>query len=80
MHPTKILINKQQFIENLTLIRNFTCTYNGVEVFKADLYPGVGANPLITFTTIATETGTLEFKWTGDDGYEALNQTHLQVS
>lgn len=62
------------------IIRNFTCTYNGVEVFKADLYPGVGANPLITFTTIATATGTLEFKWTGDDGYEALNQTHLQVS
>lgn len=62
------------------IIRHFMCTYNGVEVFRADLYPGVGANPLIIFTTIATETGTLYFKWTGDDGYEALNQTHLQVS
>ena len=62
------------------IIRIFTCTYNDVEVFKADFYPGVGANPLIIFTTIATETGTLEFKWSGDDGYEALNQAHITVS
>jgi len=62
------------------IIRTFTCTYNDVEVFKADFYPGIGANPLIIFTTIATETGTLEFKWVGDDGYEALNQAHITVS
>jgi sulfur-oxidizing protein SoxZ len=62
------------------IIRTFTCTYNDVEVFKADLYPGMGANPLIIFTTIATETGTLEFKWVGDNGYEALNQAHITVS
>ncbi|WP_331851816.1 thiosulfate oxidation carrier complex protein SoxZ [Polynucleobacter necessarius] len=62
------------------IIRTFTCTYNDVEVFKADFYPGMGANPLIIFTTIATETGTLEFKWVGDDGYEALNQAHITVS
>jgi sulfur-oxidizing protein SoxZ len=62
------------------IIRIFTCTYNDVEVFKADFYPGIGANPLIIFTTIATETGTLEFKWSGDDSYEALNQAHITVS
>jgi sulfur-oxidizing protein SoxZ len=62
------------------IIRTFTCTYNDVEVFKADFYPGVGANPLLIFTTVATENGTLEFKWTGDDGYEALNQAHITVS
>lgn len=62
------------------IIRVFTCTYNDVEVFKADFYPGIGANPLIIFTTIATETGRLEFKWSGDDGYEAINQAHIIVS
>jgi sulfur-oxidizing protein SoxZ len=62
------------------IIRTFTCTYNDVEVFKADFYPGVGANPLLIFTTVAIENGTLEFKWTGDDGYEALNQAHITVS
>ena len=29
----------------------------------------MAANPLLTFTTVATESGTLEFKWTGDNGY-----------
>ena len=62
------------------IIRVFTCTYNDVEIFKADFYSGIGANPLIIFTTIATETGTLEFKWSGDNGYEAVNQAHITVS
>lgn len=61
------------------IIRSFTCRYNGEEVFRADLYPGMGANPLIIFSTIATESGVLEFKWTGDDGYEALNQASITV-
>lgn len=62
------------------IIREFTCTYNDVEVFRADFYPGTGANPLIIFTTIATETANLEFRWVGDNGYEAINHAHLTVS
>ena len=62
------------------IIRVFTCTYNNVEIFKADFYSGIGANPLIIFTTVATETGTLEFKWVGDGGYEAVNQANITVS
>ena len=62
------------------IIRTFTCSYNNVEVFKADFYPGIGANPLITFTTIASDSGMLEFKWLGDDGYEAVNQARITVS
>jgi sulfur-oxidizing protein SoxZ len=62
------------------IIRTFTCMYNDVEVFKADFYSGIGANPLIIFTTIATESGTLQFKWLGDDGYEAVNQARITVS
>lgn len=62
------------------IIRVFTCRYNDVEIFKADFYPGIGANPLIIFTTIAVESGVLEFKWVGDDGYEAINQASITVS
>jgi sulfur-oxidizing protein SoxZ len=62
------------------IIREFTCTYNNVEVFKADFFAGIGANPLVIFTTVATETGVLEFKWVGDDGYEAINQARITVS
>ena len=62
------------------LIRFFTCQYNGEEVFRADFYPGIGANPLIIFTTVAVASGTLVFKWVGDNGYEAVNQAQITVS
>ena len=51
------------------IIRRFVCTYNGDEVFRAELFPAISANPFIAFTTVATESGTLEFDWTGDNGY-----------
>ena len=62
------------------IIRLFTCQYNGEEVFRADFYPGIGANPLIIFTTVAVASGTLVFKWVGDNGYGAVNQTQITVS
>jgi len=31
------------------IIREFVCRYNGVEVFRAALYPGISANPLFVF-------------------------------
>ena len=51
------------------IITLFSCSYNGVEIFRADLSPAVAANPFITFFTVATESGTLKFKWTGDNGF-----------
>lgn len=51
------------------IIRNFICIYNGNEVFKADLYSGIGSNPLFIFTAKADQSGTFEFKWTGDNDY-----------
>jgi sulfur-oxidizing protein SoxZ len=53
------------------IIRRFACTYNGVEVFRADFHPAVAANPLVEFTTVAVESGTLEFRWSGDNGFSA---------
>jgi sulfur-oxidizing protein SoxZ len=51
------------------IVTSFWCLYNGVEVFRADLSPAIAANPFVTFFTVATESGTLEFKWTGDNGF-----------
>jgi sulfur-oxidizing protein SoxZ len=50
------------------LIRRFSCVYDGETVFSAELFPAVAANPFIAFTTVATESGTLEFRWTDDRG------------
>jgi len=61
------------------IIRRFTCTYNGIEIYRVDLHPAVAANPLIAFTTIATETGTLSFQWVGDNGYTVTEIAPIRV-
>jgi sulfur-oxidizing protein SoxZ len=61
------------------IIRLLVCTYNGVEVFRAELHPAIAANPLIAFTTVATESGTLEFRWSGDNGYSATQSVQITV-
>lgn len=62
------------------IIHGFVCTYDGVEIFRAELYPAVGANPTFSFFTVATQTGTLEFKWTGDNGYASSVTSQLTVT
>ena|SRR6266571_5945097 len=61
------------------IITRFVCTYNGVEIFSAELYPAIAANPLITFSTVASESGTLEFRWTGDNGYAVTQSAAITV-
>jgi sulfur-oxidizing protein SoxZ len=51
------------------IIRRFVCTWNGEEVFRAEFYPAISANPYLAFTTIATESGTITFTWSGDNGF-----------
>ena len=51
------------------IITSFVCRYNGNEVFRADLFPAIAANPFITFHTVATESGTFAFQWNGDNGF-----------
>jgi sulfur-oxidizing protein SoxZ len=50
------------------IIHSFSCAYNGVEVFRAELHPAISANPYIAFFTVATESGFLGFTWTDDQG------------
>jgi sulfur-oxidizing protein SoxZ len=50
------------------IINRFVCTYDGETIFAADLFPAVSANPFIAFSTRATNSGTLTFAWTDDDG------------
>jgi sulfur-oxidizing protein SoxZ len=80
-HPMETGFRRTQLGELVPrdIITRFSCTYNGVEVFSADLHPAVSANPLISFTTVATESGTLEFRWTGDGGFSAVQTAKLTV-
>jgi len=51
------------------IITSFSCRYNGAEVFRADLFPAIAANPFITFFAVATESGKFDFEWIGDQGF-----------
>ena len=61
------------------IIRLFVCTYNGTEVFRAELHPAIAANPFFAFSTVATESGTLAFRWTGDNGFSATESVTISV-
>jgi sulfur-oxidizing protein SoxZ len=61
------------------IIRRFVCTYNGAEVFRADLHPAIAANPFIVFSTVAIESGTLTFEWTGDNGFSVKETAAIAV-
>ena len=56
------------------IITDFICKYNGEEIFRADLHPAISANPFFTFFAVATESGTISFEWSGDNGF-AVSET-----
>lgn len=62
------------------IIRTFTCRYNGEQVFAAQLHPAISANPYIAFFTVATASGTLEFKWEGDNGFTQTETAAITVT
>ena len=70
-------------IQPRNLIRRLSCRYfdgqDDVEVFSAELFPAVAANPFISFFTVATASGTIEFKWTGDNGFSQTETANITV-
>ena len=61
------------------IITSFACHYNGVEIFRADLFPAIAANPFITFFTVATESGKFEFEWIGDKGFSEIASASITI-
>ncbi len=61
------------------IITTFTCRYNGEEIFRADLYPAIAANPFVAFFTVATTSGTIDFEWTGDNGFHETGSAKITV-
>ena len=62
------------------IINTFICTYNGQEVFKADLHPAISANPYLSFFVKVAESGEFEFKWVDDDGSTYSKKSKLTVN
>jgi sulfur-oxidizing protein SoxZ len=61
------------------IIDTFVCAFNGEEIFRAALHSGIAANPFIAFHTVATESGTLTFKWTGDGAFSQTETASIVV-
>ncbi|MEK9278937.1 MULTISPECIES: thiosulfate oxidation carrier complex protein SoxZ [unclassified Bradyrhizobium] len=61
------------------IITSFTCRYNGTEIFRADLYPAIAANPYLSFYAVAKESGKFEFEWIGDNGYSSTASASIIV-
>jgi sulfur-oxidizing protein SoxZ len=61
------------------IITLFTCKYNGEEIFRAELFPAISANPFFTFSTVATESGTFTFQWSGDRGFSQTESATIIV-
>lgn len=50
------------------IINRMNVTLNGKQVFEARLEPAISANPYVSFFLKCTQSGTLEFTWTDDNG------------
>jgi len=61
------------------IITSFTCRYNGTEIFRADFFPAIAANPFISFFTIAKDSGKFEFEWIGDKGFSETASASITV-
>jgi sulfur-oxidizing protein SoxZ len=61
------------------IITTFSARYNGEEIFRADLFPAIAANPFVSFFTVATESGTVDFEWTGDNGFHETGSAKITV-
>ncbi len=61
------------------IITSFICRFNGAEIFRADLFPAISANPFITFFMTVNESGKFEFEWTGDSGFSETASASIIV-
>ena len=62
-----------------SIINLFTATFAGTEVFKAELHPGISANPYLSFFMKVPGPGEFEFAWVDDEGKRIAEKLKLNV-
>jgi len=62
------------------IVTAFTCRFDGAPVFAATLYPAIAANPYLAFSWRAERSGSLEFRWEGDNGFVQVETVAVQVT
>ena len=61
------------------IIERFVATWNGGEIFSMAFSPAIAANPFVSFFVVATESGTVAFRWTGDEGFAVEETVTIDV-
>ena len=62
------------------IIDRLVCRYGGREVFRAELGPGMAANPFIEFFMRAEASGPIELEWRDESGARGEARAELTVS
>jgi sulfur-oxidizing protein SoxZ len=62
------------------IINRLVVTYSGEVIFTAELFPAVAANPFVAFTTVATDSGDITFRWTDDQGAVITETVSIAVT
>lgn len=62
------------------IINGFAATFDGKDVFRAELQPGIAANPYIAFFVRVPKSGELVMTWTEDGGATAVETLRIDVA
>jgi sulfur-oxidizing protein SoxZ len=62
------------------VVNTLTCSYNGAEVFRAEMGSGISANPYLQFYTRAVDSGELVFEWVDDTGQRGSERVAIKVA
>ena len=62
------------------IIERFTASWNGAEIFRMDFSPAISANPFVSFFAVASESGKITFRWTGDEGFAVEESVTIAVA
>jgi sulfur-oxidizing protein SoxZ len=62
------------------IIERFTASWNGAEIFRMEFSPAISANPFVSFFAVASESGKIGFRWTGDEGFAVEESVAIDVA
>ena len=61
------------------IIHELRCLYRGEEVFRAELFPAISANPFFAFPLRADASGEVTLVWINEQGAETRQSRRIKV-
>jgi sulfur-oxidizing protein SoxZ len=61
------------------IIHSFSASFAGKEVIRAELHPGISANPYLAFFMRVPTSGALELVWLDDDNQKITETIEVKV-